>query len=250
MMQLSKRLQAVADLVDHTGCVADVGTDHGYIPIYLIEHEICRKAIAMDIRKGPLQRAQEHIEEHQLGAYIQTRLSDGLTGLGYEEADAIVIAGMGGALMGRILTEGAAVMGDQTVLVLQPQSELSEFRRFLQEQGYQLLAEDMVKEDGKFYPMMKVCRSNAVNGQSLMGAGMPPCPREELEYGPLLIRQHHPVLKEYLQWQLGQKEKILENLSQNARTEGKAERIKQLEAEIAVILRLLHQWEKAEKEAL
>ena len=237
MIQLSKRLQAVANLVGTTDCVADIGTDHGYIPIYLIEQGICKRAIAMDIKTGPLQRAQEHIEEQKLGAYIQTRLSDGLAALAENEAETIIIAGMGGATMSGILEAGAAVIGSETRLILQPQSELPEFRRYLEEHGFIVLAEDMVCEDGKFYPMMKVCRGREIH--SLRGSGKPPCSQVELLYGPLLLEQKHPVLKEFLLWQLAQKEKILLQLEENAAEEIKARRTEQVKEEIACIRQAL-----------
>lgn len=223
MIQLSKRLQAVAELaagrMEHGGrsvaevpertktpqikCVADVGTDHGYLPIWLVEQGIADKAIAMDVRTGPLQRAQEHIREHQLGAYIETRLSDGLAALHRDEAQVIVIAGMGGATMSGILEAGQAVISPDTILVLQPQSELYEFRRYLVTHDFRLLSEDMVEEDGKYYPMMKV--------QKGLKAPLS-YTEEELRYGPLLLEERHPVLKEFLLWQLKQKERILEQI--------------------------------------
>lgn len=230
MIQLSKRLQAVAELaagrVEHGGrsvadepertktqqieCVADVGTDHGYLPIWLVEQGIADRAIAMDVRTGPLQRAQEHIREHQLGAYIETRLSDGLAALHRDEAQVIVIAGMGGATMSGILEAGQAVISPDTILVLQPQSELYEFRRYLVTHDFRLLSEDMVEEDGKYYPMMKV--------QKGLKAPLS-YTEEELRYGPLLLEERHPELKEFLLWQLKQKERILEQIRSSDHSE-------------------------------
>lgn len=230
MIQLSKRLQAVAELaagrMEHGGrsvaevpertktpqieCVADVGTDHGYLPIWLVEQGIADRAIAMDVRTGPLQRAQEHIREHQLGAYIETRLSDGLAALHRDEAQVIVIAGMGGATMSGILEAGQALISPDTILVLQPQSELYEFRRYLVTHGFRLLSEDMVEEDGKYYPMMKV--------QKGLKAPLS-YTKEELRYGPLLLEERHPVLREFLLWQLKQKERILEQIRSSDHSE-------------------------------
>ena len=240
MIQLSKRLQAVAELAacgkyvseeperiktpqikcvaegpertktPQIKCVADVGTDHGYLPIWLVEQGIADRAIAMDVRTGPLQRAQEHIREHQLGAYIETRLSDGLAALHRDEVQVIVIAGMGGATMSGILEAGQAVISPDTILVLQPQSELYEFRRYLVTHGFRLLSEDMVEEDGKYYPMMKV--------QKGLKAPLS-YTEEELRYGPLLLRERHPVLKEFLLWQLKQKERILEQIRSSDHSE-------------------------------
>lgn len=251
MIQLSKRLQAVAELAKTASirCVADIGTDHGYIPIWLVEQGIAERAIAMDIRIGPLQRAQKHIREQGLEAYIETRLSDGLAALRREEAQVIVIAGMGGATMSGILEAGRSVISPDTILVLQPQSELYEFRRYLAEHDFVLLAEDMVEEDGKYYPMMKVQMRGAAektaNQEKIVNPGKTANPEKtansendvsgsrhvvrqdgsvceksfpytelELHYGPLLLIQRHPVLKEFLLWQLAQKERILEQLSE------------------------------------
>ena len=92
-MQLSLRLSAIADLVTEGNRLVDVGCDHGYLPVYLIQQKKIPSAIAMDVRKGPLSRAQEHIRQYGLEEYIQTRLSDGLEGLKAGEGDTLVIAG-------------------------------------------------------------------------------------------------------------------------------------------------------------
>lgn len=208
MLQLSKRLSAVAQLVTITGILADVGTDHGYIPVYLAGKERIEKAIAMDVNQGPLERAQEHIRQYGLENCIETRLSDGLQALKPNEADGIVIAGMGGNLMKRILVQGEQVAHTAKELILQPQSEIMEFRKFLWESGYSITAEDMVLEDGKYYPMMRVVYEKS-------GAEMPDV--LALKYGEKLLEQKHPVLKQYLLWQKMQKEQILANLQKNAK---------------------------------
>ena len=108
-MQLSKRLRAVADFVTPQGRLADVGTDHAYVPICLMEEKKISGAIAMDIVDGPLQRARENIAAHHLETQIETRKSDGLEALRPGEVDTIVIAGMGGLLICRILEQGREV---------------------------------------------------------------------------------------------------------------------------------------------
>lgn len=204
-MELSKRLQAVADLVSDGLVVADVGTDHGYIPIYLLEAGKGLKAFAMDVNKGPLLRAKEHIEEHGLGGRIETRLSDGVKHLQVGECDAVVIAGMGGALTVKILDEGKEVFKNLTEFVLQPQSELHKVREYLHEQGYCIVAEDMAWEDGKFYPMMKV-----INGEPATYNAI------EFRYGKLLLAERHPVLKMFLEKEKNTKKMILQNLQKES----------------------------------
>jgi len=200
-MELSKRLQAVADLVSEGQIVADVGTDHGYIPIYLLESGKCERAIAMDINKGPLLRAKEHIAEHGLDAKIEVKLSDGVEALSVGACDCVVVAGMGGALAVKIIEEGQAVFKSLREFVLQPQSELAKVRQYLWENEYCVTAEDMVLEDGKFYPMMKVKNGASEDYTQI-----------ELRYGKCLLMQKHPVLKQFLEKEVQTKEAILNNL--------------------------------------
>ena len=145
-----------ASLVTAGYRLADVGTDHGYIPIVLVQEGRIPSALAMDVNQGPLKRAEEHIKEYQLDSYIHIRLSDGVQNLQPGEADSVLIAGMGGALVIKILQEGKEVLKTVKELILQPQSEISKVRKYLHKQGLVIIDEDMVEEDGKFYPMMKV----------------------------------------------------------------------------------------------
>lgn len=200
-MELSKRLQAVADLVSEGLVVADVGTDHGYIPIYLLETEKCQKALAMDVNAGPLERAKAHIAAYGLSDDIETRLSDGVAAIQRGECDCVVIAGMGGALTIKILEEGKSIFQNLKEFVLQPQSELSKVRQYLCENGYMVVAEDMVLEDGKFYPMMKVTSGESPEYNTI-----------EFRYGKYLLKQKHPVLKEFLEKEVQAKGKILQSL--------------------------------------
>ena len=204
-MELSKRLKAVAELVTPGMRLADVGTDHGYIPIYLTEAGVIPSAIAMDINKGPLERAKEHIREHGLEGKIQTRLSDGLKNLQMNEADCMIAAGMGGGLVIRILSEERDTAGSLKELVLQPQSEIDSVRKYLTEEGYRIVAEDMVYEDGKYYPMMKAVPCMA-------GAGEIPYSEEELEFGRVLLQQAHPVLGQFLEREMEIQNRILSAL--------------------------------------
>ena len=204
-MELSKRLKAVAELVTPGMRLADVGTDHGYIPIYLTEAVVIPSAIAMDINKGPLERAKEHIREHGLEGKIQTRLSDGLKNLQMNEADCMIAAGMGGGLVIRILSEERDTAGSLKELILQPQSEIDSVRKYLTEEGYRIVAEDMVYEDGKYYPMMKAVPCMA-------GAGEIPYSEEELEFGRVLLQQAHPVLGQFLEREMEIQNRILSAL--------------------------------------
>lgn len=221
MIKLSKRLLAAASLVTEGNILADVGTDHGYVPIYLLEQKKIPRAIAMDINKGPLQRAQEHIRLYEMGDYIETRLSDGVAALASQEADTILIAGMGGGLVMHILSEGAIVCHEAAELVLQPQSELERVRAFLAEEGYQILAEDMVLEDEKFYPMMRVTYTGSPKKQT-------EADRLGYIYGGLLLEKKHPILKEYLM----REQMLYQNLYVQLKKSPSTEKIKNRMAEV------------------
>lgn len=221
-VQISRRLKAVAGFVGKDRMLADVGCDHGYIPIYLLQKKQIKGAIAMDVNKGPLVGAQEHIREWGLENYIETRLSDGVQALCPGEVQSVVIAGMGGPLMEKILLEGTEVLQSVEELILQPQSEIGHFRRFLAEQGYCIEAEDMVEEDGKYYPMMKV-----VHGRMQYAS------EAEYLYGRELLRAGHPVLKEFLDREQANGEKLWERLKDSG-TDSARKRIKELEKEIRI----------------
>ena len=222
MVKISNRLTTAAALVTQGYTLADVGTDHGYIPIYLLQQKKIPAAIAMDINEGPLERAKEHIALYGLQAYIQTRLSDGVAALKPGEVEAVLIAGMGGGLVMHILKNGEKVCQSAKELILQPQSEIENVREFLREEGYAILAEDMVLEDGKFYPMMKV----QYQGENV----------EELKlsdlYGGLLLQNRHPVLKTFLE-----KEKLIyTGIKENLAKQPVSEKIRTRLAEVEDIL--------------
>ena len=150
-MLLSDRMQAVVGLVEPCERFADIGCDHGYVAIELIKRRICNKVVAMDINQGPLEQAKSNIREYGMKEHITTRLSDGVAALKPGEVDGIICAGMGGRLIIHILTQGQAVVSGLKQLVLQPQSEIAEVRIWLYEQGYEIVEEHMVYEEGKYY---------------------------------------------------------------------------------------------------
>ncbi|MBQ8307091.1 MAG: SAM-dependent methyltransferase [Blautia sp.] len=189
-VQLSRRLRAVADMVTDGMRLVDVGCDHGYLPAALVLEGRIPSAIAMDVREGPLSRAKEHIRQYGLEDRIETRLSDGLKGLAPGEGDTLVIAGMGGILMGRILTDCPDTRDSFRELILEPQSDVPDFRRLLRSLGWDITAESMILEEGKYYPVMKAEKC-PVSMQELYEP-------EEYVFGRHLLRQKDPVLRSYL----------------------------------------------------
>ena len=228
-MQLSQRLSSVASMVTAGNCLADVGTDHGYVPIYLYERNIIPHAIAMDVNKGPLERATLHIAESGMKEAIETRLSDGLAALNPGEADSVVIAGMGGPLIIRILSAYPEVTDSLKELILQPQSEIPEVRKWLYENGYEIIEEHMVFEDGKYYPMFKAVKNPQAEKLSDL----------EYKFGKLSVLGEKDVLKAYLVREVANKQNILMKLMEenSEKSKGRAEEMKALLAELEEMLR-------------
>ncbi len=232
---MSERLRMLAGMVTPGNRVADIGCDHGFLSIYLVREGLCPGAVGMDLREGPLAAARAHVEEYGLGDYIELRLSDGLAEYVPGEADTMICAGMGGRLMEGILTRGMEKAREMKELILQPQSELPSFRRFLRNAGFEIVREEALREGGKYYFAMKArytgeCRKEAGGGlggsvegigeaegsgnRKEAGGGLGGSVEEigeakqsrepeELQelydtYGRLLLTGRHPVLEEYL----------------------------------------------------
>ena len=156
-MKLSDRLSLIKDMVSPCNTVCDVGCDHGYISIALISEGIAKHAIACDINKGPLERANENIVAAGLTDKIETRLSDGLHNISASDnVDSIVIAGMGGRLTLKILQEGISVARCADHIVIEPQSELELVRKTLREMKMTIVREKFVIDMSKPYWIMDI----------------------------------------------------------------------------------------------
>lgn len=138
---LDKRLKLCADMVSGNGIVVDVGTDHGYLPCYLINNCVCKKAIACDINALPLEAAERNVKRQGLGNSIELILSDGLKLVPKDNVSDIVIAGMGGELISKILCEAKWVCDNGINLVLQPMTKVVELRKWLFDNAFEILEE-------------------------------------------------------------------------------------------------------------
>ncbi|MBF1019185.1 MAG: SAM-dependent methyltransferase [Lachnospiraceae bacterium] len=235
-MKLSRRLLAVAQMVPTGSILCDVGCDHAYLPIYLIREKICPQVIAMDVKEEPCRRAAANVEQAGLSDRILLRRSDGLSALKEGEADTVVLAGMGGALMRKILEEGFAYDKGIRHLILEPQSEVAALRKFLRMPGkgrrpgfFSITDEKMVEENGHFYPVIaleaKAEETSSQMEDSRLLAVMD-------AFGPVLLRKKDPVLKKFLQREERKAHSLLEDLRKRAVREN---RMRELTEELAQI---------------
>ena len=204
-MKLSKRLQTIADFVKKNSVVADIGTDHAHIPIYLIENNIIEKAYACDINKGPLEKAKENIANFGVSEKIVLRLSNGLDKMSNKEVDTIIIAGMGGELIIDILNRGKVFFDKKNTFILSPHTKTDEVRDYLIRKGFTIIKEDMCIDEGKFYTVMEV----RYTGNTVMYS------EAELLYGKYLIENKHPVLLRFLKKEEEKYISILSNTGLN-----------------------------------
>lgn len=198
--QLPKRLETIIERMPASGCIADIGCDHAYVAIEAVRRGKAARALACDVRKGPLQQAAEHILCAGLAGKIETRLSDGLEKVAPGEADSVIIAGMGGPLMERILQGRLADFGH---FVLSPQSEIPHFRRFLLAEDMQIDEETMLIDEGKYYVIFNVSKRADASSDPMYVT------EEDFLYGGPLLRRLDPVLKSFLEKEKTRYEGIL-----------------------------------------
>ena len=185
---ISKRLELVASFVPQGTILLDVGSDHAYLPIELVERGQIEGAIAGAVVEGPYQSAVKNVEAHGLKEKIQVRLANGLAA--FEETDqvsVITIAGMGGRLIARILEEGLYKLANVGRLILQPNNREDDLRIWLQDNGFQIVAESILEEAGKFYEILVV-----EVGQMKLSAS-------DVRFGPFLSKEVSPVFVQ--KWQ-------------------------------------------------
>ena len=179
---ISKRLELVASFVSQGAVLLDVGSDHAYLPIELVERGQIKSAIAGEVVEGPYQSAVKNVEAHGLKEKIQVRLANGLAV--FEDVDqvsVITIAGMGGRLIARILEEGLDKLASVERLILQPNNREDDLRIWLQDHGFQIVAESILEEAGKFYEILVV-----EAGQMKLSAS-------DVRFGPFLSKEVSPV---------------------------------------------------------
>ena len=211
-MKLTDRLAAAVSLIPQGAVIADIGTDHAYIPVSVCESGHCPSAIAADIVPGPLAAAVAHVRGAGLTDRIDCRLGDGLTCVKAGEVDGAVICGMGGPLMVRILQTSYAVWQSLKFVVLQPQSDAGALRRYLYEHGWHI-------DDGRLYELMR-----AVPGQA--GA----LPDWIYDIGPVNWQRRDPLLSRKIDILMETKGHILEGLKKSRKDVH--ERMEKIESEL------------------
>ena len=228
-MKLTPRLQAVAEKVPPGSRVADIGTDHAYIPVYLLMNHLSAYVIGTDSRSGPLQAAEETLQLFNLSQVAELRLGNGLSVLRAEDnVDTVIVSGMGGETICSILETGLDFLKNNILLVLQPMTCAGLVRVWLSDNGFSIVQEDIAQEEDRYYEVI-VARWS---GQTSLA-------REKyLTIGPDLTARRHPLLKPMLQKRLELKEAALAGAG-ISNTAAAKDRILELEKEILLLREVL-----------
>ena len=223
-MKLSERLAA---LVPHlpNGCpLADIGTDHAYLPIYAVREGVAKRAVAGEVIEGPFRSARANVEKYQMEEKIDIRLGNGLSILApSDEIDCVVISGMGGILISRILEEGKGRLKGVRRLILQPNNGAELVRLWLMEHGWQLMDETMVEEDGYIYEILV---AEPARGKPVRYS------EKELLFGPFLLDRRPPAFEKKWKQELEKWKRILTNLEYGKKTAEVMKKTNQLKSYI------------------
>lgn len=211
--KLSKRMTAVCDMVTQGRRVADIGCDHAFVSIYLVKSGRASYAAALDVREGPLKIAKQNISAYNMNGLVEVKLSDGFSALKPGETDSAILAGMGGALIIRLLDNASDIICEGYELVLQPQSETGRVRRYLRENGYEILKETMILDEGKFYTIIKAIKLGHTNYKH----GYIDDENVKIydEYGEYLIKSKDDIFCKYLSHEHDKYISIIETLEKS-----------------------------------
>lgn len=227
-MELSKRLNWIIEKINKVEVIMDVGTDHGYIPIYLVKNNIAKKVIASDINKEPLKKAKINVSLDGVADKIDLRLGRGLSPLNNKEADAVIIAGMGGNLIRDILENDLNKIKNLEYLILQPAQNPEVLRKYLYNNNYEILEEDICLDENKYYEIFKV---KYKKGDYIL--------LEDIFYeiSPTMLNKKLPLLKSYIESKIQTNIKIMRFIKDN--TENSIERKNELEEKNQKLEKLL-----------
>ncbi len=198
---LSERLRTAAQYIERNSAVADIGTDHGYIPVFLALNNLARLIIAADLKIGPLARARASAEEYGVSNQIEFVQTDGLDGLEARGIDTIVIAGMGGETIAAILGKARWTKTARVRLVLQPQSKLSVLTDWLFNNGYEITDASLALSDGRIYTIILAGAGESISRSTLVG---------------LLAAKKEPLLPRYLEHQIKKTRRALDGMQKSS----------------------------------
>lgn len=227
MIQLSKRLQMVASFVERDAVLADIGSDHAYLPTYLVQKGIIKKAIAGEVVKGPYESALKNVKRENVSDFVTVRLANGLFAIDQDQVDTVSIAGMGGPLIVKILEEGRPFLSSVKRLITQPNIHAQAIRVWAVENDWEIIEERILKEDGKIYEIVVLEKGKSSYSEA------------ELLFGPFLLKEKNEVFHEKWQHEKKQWTQILQSLEGASTNSSIDEKRAQLTKQIQLVEEVL-----------
>ncbi len=227
--KLSQRLKVVADFVPQNSRVADIGSDHAYLPVYLMKQKQIEFGIASEVAKGPLDNAIQEIKAEGLSDRIDTRLADGLLSVQPEDKiDCVTIAGMGGILIKNILENGRSHLSGDELLILQPNVGEDRLRTWLMNNQYEISDETILREDGHTYEIIVAKKTDKSVEYT----------EQEIKFGPFLLKQHSDVFVEKWENEIERIEMVIDQMNL-AKHDKPVDKINSMKKEIEEIKEVL-----------
>ena len=227
--KLSQRLKVVADFVPQNSRVADIGSDHAYLPVYLMKQKQIEFGIASEVAKGPLDNAIQEIKAEGLSDRIDTRLADGLLSVQPEDKiDCVTIAGMGGTLIKNILENGKSHLSGDELLILQPNVGEDRLRTWLMNNQYEISDETILREDGHTYEIIVAKKTDKPVKYT----------EQEIKFGPFLLKQHSDVFVEKWENEIERIEMVIDQMNL-AKHDKPVDKINSMKKEIEEIKEVL-----------
>jgi len=217
---LSQRLEKLASYVEKTDILGDIGTDHGFIPIYLLENNVTNQIIASDLNQGPLDNAKEELSQRGLVQAVDLRLGGGLEPYTLGEINTALIAGMGGTLIRNILEEGREHLPYLKKLILQPMHGVVDLRRFLLNNGFRIVDEDLIYENNIYYEIIVAKRGKSQAYEHI-----------NLEFGFYMLEKNPELSKAYVGLKLEKLQEIVHNITKHG-SSASQEKVKELRESI------------------
>jgi len=208
--------------------IADIGTDHAFLPCYLLREKISPSAIGVEVNRGPYHKACATVNEFELQEKMEIRLGDGLAVIKPGEINVVIIAGMGGAVIRDILEKSPQVVSSLDKLIIQPMRAPELIRKWLVDHGWLLSEEDLIYEDKQYYQIIGAIPSRSENQKSTACIQGPPVILNKLEtlYGPILLKKRHPLLAGLVEKDIAGLQEIINELAKSDNKDAKIRLIK------------------------
>lgn len=215
-MEISYRLKEIAKLIKYSPLI-DVGTDHGYLPIYSIKNGIVKEAVATDVNKGPLKIARENIRKYGLEDKIELRLGSGISPISEKDGKSLVISGMGGRLIISILEDKKEILNSFSQIILQPQSDIPMVREYIHSIGFKIDNEKFIKDSGKYYTIIDTSKGIDTD-------------YTDIDYllGKKIIEDNNLIFIEYLEKEIKTNKKIIKEIKSYSKDNEKTIEIEKL----------------------